>query len=262
MAIQRVYLECTSGGHNKFYEMTGNGDGTFSARYGTIGAPGTVTTYPMSKWNAKLREKLRKGYVEKVRSTVPDSAASGIYSAQTSVQRTIDKVNRTGKKYGFTGASRVVNIPRPVTVYQIFAKADFVAGDGTEIKAGAFGGWIERPDNLAQDSSCWIMGDAVVCDQAYVKECAVVRNSALVYGFAAVYGIATVKDSAVICEYAKIAESSVVYGNAHIEGYAQVSGRAWVNADVRDHVHITDEAWVEGGSYSGEETIMTDRIIE
>ena len=34
---QIIRLECTTGGHNKFYKMTENGDGTFTARYGAIG---------------------------------------------------------------------------------------------------------------------------------------------------------------------------------------------------------------------------------
>lgn len=31
---QIIRLECTTGGHNKFYKMTENGDGTFTARTG------------------------------------------------------------------------------------------------------------------------------------------------------------------------------------------------------------------------------------
>ena len=34
---QIIRLECTTGGHNKFYKMTENGDGTFTARYGANG---------------------------------------------------------------------------------------------------------------------------------------------------------------------------------------------------------------------------------
>ena len=37
---QIIRLECTTGGHNKFYEMTENGDGTFT---GSDGAIWTVT---------------------------------------------------------------------------------------------------------------------------------------------------------------------------------------------------------------------------
>lgn len=60
---QIIRLECTTGGHNKFYEMTENGDGTFTARYGAIGTSGATKTYPMSKWPSIYNEKIRKGYI-------------------------------------------------------------------------------------------------------------------------------------------------------------------------------------------------------
>ncbi|WP_299456848.1 hypothetical protein [uncultured Microscilla sp.] len=48
---------------NKFYYMTDNEDGTFTAEYGRIGEPGTNTyTYPIEEWTRKYKEKLRKGY--------------------------------------------------------------------------------------------------------------------------------------------------------------------------------------------------------
>ena len=60
---QIIRLECTTGGHNKFYKMTENGDGTFTARYGAIGTLGATKTYPMSKWPSIYNEKIRKGYI-------------------------------------------------------------------------------------------------------------------------------------------------------------------------------------------------------
>lgn len=59
---QIIRLECTTGGHNKFYEMTENGDGTFTARYGAIGTSGATKTYPMSKWPSIYNEKIRNRY--------------------------------------------------------------------------------------------------------------------------------------------------------------------------------------------------------
>lgn len=47
---------------NKFYDMSDNGDGTFTAEYGRVGSSKTSHTYPISKWNSKLNSKLRKGY--------------------------------------------------------------------------------------------------------------------------------------------------------------------------------------------------------
>lgn len=50
---------------NKFYKMAGNGDDTFTAEYGRVGAAPQTKTYPMSKWNSTLSSKLKKGYVDR-----------------------------------------------------------------------------------------------------------------------------------------------------------------------------------------------------
>ena len=51
--------------NNKYYQMQENANGTFTATYGRVGATKPATEiYPMSKWDAKLKEKLgpRKNY--------------------------------------------------------------------------------------------------------------------------------------------------------------------------------------------------------
>lgn len=51
--------------NNKYYKMSENTDGTFTATYGRVGAAKPATEiYPMDKWDSKLKEKLsaRKGY--------------------------------------------------------------------------------------------------------------------------------------------------------------------------------------------------------
>lgn len=50
--------------HNKYYRMSNNGDGTFTAEYGRIGAHGQLKQYPMSRWNTVYDQKIRKGYVD------------------------------------------------------------------------------------------------------------------------------------------------------------------------------------------------------
>lgn len=47
---------------NKYYNMEQTSANSFTATYGRVGASKTVHTYPMSKWNQKYRDKLRKGY--------------------------------------------------------------------------------------------------------------------------------------------------------------------------------------------------------
>ena len=52
-------------GHNKYYKISPNGDDTFTAEYGRVGAASQTKTYPMSKWNSTLSSKLKKGYVDR-----------------------------------------------------------------------------------------------------------------------------------------------------------------------------------------------------
>ena len=61
-----VYLVMvTENNHNKYYRMIANEDGaTFTAEYGRVGASPQKRTYPLSLWNNKRNEKLRKGYVD------------------------------------------------------------------------------------------------------------------------------------------------------------------------------------------------------
>lgn len=57
------HLVCVTGANNnKFYDMKELGDGTFEASYGRIGVTCTTVTYPMSRWDSTLKQKLRKGY--------------------------------------------------------------------------------------------------------------------------------------------------------------------------------------------------------
>lgn len=54
--------------NNKFYNMKENGDGTFTATYGRVGAAKPQTdTKPMSKWDATYREKTSAKKVTSIR---------------------------------------------------------------------------------------------------------------------------------------------------------------------------------------------------
>ena len=88
------------------------------------------------------------------------------------------------------------------------------------INAGEVGGYVEKEENLAQDSNAWVYGDAWVSGNAEVS------GNDEVYGDAWVYGDAEVSGNA------------EVYGNARVSGDAEVSGNAWVYGD----------AWVSGNA--------------
>lgn len=54
----------TSSNNNKYYELIDKGDGTFDAEYGRVGANPQRRNYPMSQWDKKYNEKVKKGYVD------------------------------------------------------------------------------------------------------------------------------------------------------------------------------------------------------
>jgi len=54
----------TVNNNNKFYDMCENADDTFTATYGRVGSHGTSRTYNMDQWEAKKKEKVRKGYTD------------------------------------------------------------------------------------------------------------------------------------------------------------------------------------------------------
>jgi poly [ADP-ribose] polymerase len=63
--MKLLYLENTTGSHYKFYKMEENPGGTtWTATWGKIGTKGQTKTYPISDWNTKFTEKLKKGYVD------------------------------------------------------------------------------------------------------------------------------------------------------------------------------------------------------
>lgn len=64
MEIRPVVLYMVTGNNNnKFYKMTPHGD-TFSVEYGRVGSSVQHASYPISQWNKKYNEKVRKGYVD------------------------------------------------------------------------------------------------------------------------------------------------------------------------------------------------------
>lgn len=51
--------------NNKFYRMVVNGDGTWTAEYGRVGATPQKRSYKIATFDAKYREKIAKGYEDK-----------------------------------------------------------------------------------------------------------------------------------------------------------------------------------------------------
>ena len=59
-----LVMVSASANNNKYYKQIYNGDGTWTAEYGRVGAAPQKRTYTMGQWESKYREKIRKGYVD------------------------------------------------------------------------------------------------------------------------------------------------------------------------------------------------------
>lgn len=82
--------------HNKYYRMSNNGDDTFTAEYGRVGARGQLKQYPMSRWDTVYDQKIRKGYVDQTDIHEVKVVADGGYKpiADDMVRRVIDELQR------------------------------------------------------------------------------------------------------------------------------------------------------------------------
>jgi len=104
------------------------------------------------------------------------------------------------------------------------------------VHKGELGGWVESEDNLSQEGTGWVYGDASVFSDARV------------YGDAMVYGDARVGDNAMVCGDARVGDNARVFGDASVYGKARVYGDASVYGD----------AWVGGDAFVyGNEAIFT-----
>ena len=100
---REVYLICceSDDNHNKYYKMTTSPDGTsFEVEYGRVGASCQRASYPISQWDKKYKEKLKKGYkdVTELRSvpTVTNKGTSPEFPDVTdaSIRALIDELRR------------------------------------------------------------------------------------------------------------------------------------------------------------------------
>ena len=65
--VRYLVMVSADSNNNKFYRMLPNGDGTWTAEYGRVGNSPAIQKYPMSKFETKYREKIRKGYIDQTK---------------------------------------------------------------------------------------------------------------------------------------------------------------------------------------------------
>ena len=118
------------------------------------------------------------------------------------------------------------------TLYRIEALRDF-----SDVKKGDKGGYIEKEENLSQNSNCWVYDDAMVYgtarvyDNAKVYDYAEVYDKAWVYGNAEVFNNAQVYCNALVIDNARVYGKAEVYHNARIFGNARIYGNAEIRGD-------------------------------
>ena len=165
--------------------------------------------------------------------------------------------------------------PSKKSAFRIVAERDIFDETGKKlVSKGEKGGFVESEENLSQDGSCWIFGDAMVYNDAKVLDDALVFDNALiglhskitgsakVYNNANIAGTVRIEGHAVVCDnatiegsvtvkdYAVIRENVVVSGNAIIKNYAMVKGHATVKgaAVIKDYATVNKHACVSGNA--------------
>ena len=85
--MKNLYLENTSGHHNKFYHMIENKDGaSFTASWGRIGSQGRTQIYDMSEWDKIYNSKINKGYKSQYHNKPHPNWIQGMSVAQRKKQ--------------------------------------------------------------------------------------------------------------------------------------------------------------------------------
>jgi carbonic anhydrase/acetyltransferase-like protein (isoleucine patch superfamily) len=148
------------------------------------------------------------------------------------------------------------------TLYRIEALKKFVIADGSTIRPGDVGGYIENEKNLSQEGNAWVYSGAWVFGKAEVYGSAQVYGDTQVFGNAQVYGEAQVLGNARVhgdawvfgkawvFDNARVSGDTQVFGNAQVYGDAQVFDKAQVygNAQVYGDAEISGSAWVYGNA--------------
>ena len=98
-----------------------------------------------------------------------------------------------------------------ITLYRIMAVSDFA-----NVKAGELGGFIEKENNLSQNGSSWVSGDARVSGNALVSGDARVSGNARVFGNALVSGDARVSGNARVFGNALVSRNDQIFWISNI----------------------------------------------
>ena len=93
-----IKLICvTADNHNKFYYMEDLNNGTFKVTYGRVGNSERVVTYPISDWDKKYNEKIKKGYVDVTEKVAAVRKSGELDIADKDVKELIEFLMKSAK---------------------------------------------------------------------------------------------------------------------------------------------------------------------
>ena len=157
-------------------------------------------------------------------------------------------------------------------LFRITAAQDVVSPKGKcIIKKGEKGGWIEKTASLSQEGSCFILGEAMLLDEAKIEENAIVkdkaivcnnsevRQNAIVAGNSVVSEKSLIKGNAKILEYATLKDSPIISGDSVVKGYSVLSGQIYLvgKSKIKDWTQIFGKCFMDGNVVISGETYIS-----
>ena len=210
-------------------------------------------------WSTSLEIKGIDGYTVDFDSSELFSGKASGFTKLPSLKETYEDILRLkeeSKKYELTDETKLKIVKgKEHKLHRIKALRDF-----GNVKKGDLGGFIEKEENLSQEGTCWVYGEAEVFGDAQIDENARIYGNAKVYGDAWVYGDAGITDNAKVYGDACVGAKAQVYGNAEVYERAVVCGCASVYGDakVRGRAVVEGDSEISKGTVSNEYTIGLD----
>lgn len=133
----------------------------------------------------------------------------------------------------------ITDIPHPK--YPFLHRIRALRDVGGDVHKGELGGYVQTAENLSQEGDCWILDNAIACEDALVSQGAQVSEEAVIRGSALVSGTASVSGNAVVEDHAIVMAGTV-------EGDCFISGNACLCENQQTHFSpfITDRSIVFG----------------
>lgn len=181
------------------------------------------------------------------------------YSDANSLQEKLIKDEHPKYAILFNSEPKILTIDgKEIKVYRIKAKLDLVVNGEIVVKRGDIGGYVQSYDNLSSRGTCWIYDDAVVCQDAVVKEHARATDNSKLFGSARLSGFAQAKDNAVLTDSSSARDYAVASNNSNIGGRSRLTNRAKVGGEAILVDTLVEKEAIVDGSTQAYRSVITD----